>query len=76
MQAAEIFNFELNILMPKKIMEMAKKKLQGEDVGFNNSVKWNFEGVGQVVFDGSSGSMAAKLAGNGWQTSSGPHYLN
>ena len=38
-------------------VETAKKKLQGEDVGFNGSVKWNFEGVGQVVFDGKGGTM-------------------
>ena len=38
-------------------VETAKKKLQGEDVGFNGSVKWDFEGVGQVIFDGKGGAM-------------------
>tara|TARA_Y100001970_G_scaffold51390_1_gene65041 strand:+ start:35 stop:943 length:909 start_codon:yes stop_codon:yes gene_type:complete len=36
MQAAEIFNFELNILMPKKIMEMAKKKLDNKKLVYSN----------------------------------------
>ena len=39
-------------------VQRSKEKLQGETIeGFKNSVKWNFEGAGQVVFDGSSGTM-------------------
>ena len=34
--AAEIFNFKLNILMPKKIMEMAKKKLDNKKLVYSN----------------------------------------
>lgn len=40
-----------------QFVERAKKNLQGEDVGFKNSVKWNFEGAGIVVFDGSGGTI-------------------
>ena len=35
-QAAEIFNFKLNILMPKKIMEMAKKQLYNKKLLYSN----------------------------------------
>ena len=34
--AAEIFNFKLNILIPKKIMEMAKKKLGNKKLVYSN----------------------------------------
>ena len=34
--AAEIFNFKLNILIPKKIMEMAKKKLDNKKLVYSN----------------------------------------
>ena len=35
-QAAEIFNFKLNILIPKKIMKMAKKKLNNKKLANSN----------------------------------------
>ena len=41
-QAAEIFKFKLNILMPKKIMEMAKKKLDNKKLVYSN-LCYNFD---------------------------------
>ena len=41
-QAAEIFNFKLNILMPKKIMNMAKKKLDNKKLAYSNFY-YNFD---------------------------------
>ena len=42
MQAAEIFNFKLNILMPKKITEKAKKKIGNKKL-LNSSFCYNFD---------------------------------
>ena len=41
-QASEIFNFKLNILMPKKIIEIAKKKLGNKKLVYSNFC-YNFE---------------------------------
>ena len=41
-QAAEIFSFKLNILLPKKIMEMAKKKLDNKKLVYSNFC-YNFD---------------------------------
>jgi len=40
--AAEIFNFKLNILIPKKIMEMAKKKLDNKKL-VNSNFCYDFD---------------------------------
>ena len=40
--AAEIFNFKLNILMPKKIIEMAKKKLDNKKL-VNSNFCYDFD---------------------------------
>ena len=40
--AAEIFNFKLNILLPKKIMEMAKKKLDNKKL-VNSNFCYDFD---------------------------------
>ena len=36
-------------------VNIAKKKLQGQDVGFASKLKLKFENVGCVLFDGTSG---------------------
>ena len=41
-QAAEIFNFKLNILIPKKIMEIAKKKLYNKKL-VNSNFCYDFD---------------------------------